>query len=212
MPTKRITQRSMAFVLAGGRGSRLKELTDRRVKPAVPFGGKARIIDFALSNDGEEHNAYAANFQGNTHYITSLRKGMKMPPLVQWSPDSRYILTHRVDERQVKPLYLLQSAPEDGTVRPKLFEYRYAMANEAQNPHFYHCARKIPHFSVSSSHPPAVPAFFPRTVPSSGSFGISTQNHFLLGYNTPYNGNVFYFSSFLLSLFDEENSVGYIKY
>jgi glucose-1-phosphate adenylyltransferase len=40
----------MAFVLAGGRGSRLRELTDRRVKPAVPFGGKARIIDFALSN------------------------------------------------------------------------------------------------------------------------------------------------------------------
>jgi glucose-1-phosphate adenylyltransferase len=40
----------MVFVLAGGRGSRLKELTDRRVKPAVQFGGKARIIDFALSN------------------------------------------------------------------------------------------------------------------------------------------------------------------
>lgn len=40
----------MAFVLAGGRGSRLQELTDRRVKPAVYFGGKTRIIDFALSN------------------------------------------------------------------------------------------------------------------------------------------------------------------
>lgn len=50
MPTQRLTQRSMVFVLAGGRGSRLKELTDRRVKPAVPFGGKMRIIDFALSN------------------------------------------------------------------------------------------------------------------------------------------------------------------
>ncbi len=50
MATQRLTQRSMVFVLAGGRGSRLKELTDRRVKPAVPFGGKARIIDFALSN------------------------------------------------------------------------------------------------------------------------------------------------------------------
>ncbi|MCX7301036.1 MAG: glucose-1-phosphate adenylyltransferase [Rhodobacterales bacterium] len=48
--SRRLTQRSMAFVLAGGRGSRLKELTDRRVKPAVYFGGKARIIDFALSN------------------------------------------------------------------------------------------------------------------------------------------------------------------
>lgn len=40
----------MAIVLAGGRGSRLMELTDRRAKPAVFFGGKTRIIDFALSN------------------------------------------------------------------------------------------------------------------------------------------------------------------
>ncbi|NAZ36061.1 glucose-1-phosphate adenylyltransferase [Rubellimicrobium sp. CFH 75288] len=48
--SRRLTQRTMAFVLAGGRGSRLRELTDRRVKPAVYFGGKARIIDFALSN------------------------------------------------------------------------------------------------------------------------------------------------------------------
>lgn len=40
----------MAYVLAGGRGSRLHELTDRRAKPAVYFGGKTRIIDFALSN------------------------------------------------------------------------------------------------------------------------------------------------------------------
>lgn len=48
--TGALTRHSMAFVLAGGRGSRLKELTDRRAKPAVYFGGKARIIDFALSN------------------------------------------------------------------------------------------------------------------------------------------------------------------
>ena len=41
---------AMAYVLAGGRGSRLGELTERRAKPAVYFGGKARIIDFALSN------------------------------------------------------------------------------------------------------------------------------------------------------------------
>nr|WP_240200380.1 glucose-1-phosphate adenylyltransferase [Paracoccus methylovorus] len=40
----------MAFILAGGRGTRLHELTDKRVKPAVYFGGKSRIIDFALSN------------------------------------------------------------------------------------------------------------------------------------------------------------------
>ncbi|MWV28637.1 glucose-1-phosphate adenylyltransferase [Aurantiacibacter rhizosphaerae] len=41
---------AMAYVLAGGRGSRLLELTDRRAKPAVYFGGVSRIIDFALSN------------------------------------------------------------------------------------------------------------------------------------------------------------------
>ncbi len=40
----------MAYILAGGRGSRLMELTDKRAKPAVFFGGKSRIIDFALSN------------------------------------------------------------------------------------------------------------------------------------------------------------------
>jgi glucose-1-phosphate adenylyltransferase len=41
---------AMAYVLAGGRGSRLMELTAKRAKPAVPFGGNSRIIDFALSN------------------------------------------------------------------------------------------------------------------------------------------------------------------
>ena len=48
--SQRLAQQTMAFVLAGGRGSRLQELTERRVKPAVYFGGKTRIIDFALSN------------------------------------------------------------------------------------------------------------------------------------------------------------------
>ncbi|MGH7212827.1 MAG: glucose-1-phosphate adenylyltransferase [Acetobacteraceae bacterium] len=45
-----LARSAMAYVLAGGRGSRLKELTDTRAKPAVYFGGKSRIIDFALSN------------------------------------------------------------------------------------------------------------------------------------------------------------------
>lgn len=46
----RIVNSTMALVLAGGRGSRLKNLTDWRAKPAVPFAGKFRIIDFTLSN------------------------------------------------------------------------------------------------------------------------------------------------------------------
>lgn len=55
MPTRTaatapLARHALAYVLAGGRGSRLMELTDRRAKPAVYFGGKARIVDFALSN------------------------------------------------------------------------------------------------------------------------------------------------------------------
>ncbi len=45
-----LTKGTLALVLAGGRGSRLKHLTQWRAKPAVPFGGKFRIIDFPLSN------------------------------------------------------------------------------------------------------------------------------------------------------------------
>ena len=48
--SSRLARETLAFVLAGGRGSRLMELTDRRAKPGVFFGGKTRIIDFALSN------------------------------------------------------------------------------------------------------------------------------------------------------------------
>src|SRR4051795_4763695 len=46
----RLTQTTLAVVMAGGRGERLKALTDHRCKPATHFGGKFRIIDFVLSN------------------------------------------------------------------------------------------------------------------------------------------------------------------
>ncbi|MEM6760286.1 MAG: glucose-1-phosphate adenylyltransferase [Pseudomonadota bacterium] len=77
MENQRLTQRSMVFVLAGGRGSRLKELTDRRVKPAVFFGGKARIIDFALSNainSGIRRMAIATQYKAHS-LIRHLQRG-----------------------------------------------------------------------------------------------------------------------------------------
>jgi glucose-1-phosphate adenylyltransferase len=49
-PTAPVARSAMAYVLAGGRGSRLLELTDKRAKPAVFFGCKSRIVDFAISN------------------------------------------------------------------------------------------------------------------------------------------------------------------
>ncbi len=68
---------AMAYVLAGGRGSRLMELTDRRAKPAVPFGGKSRIIDFALSNalnSGIRRIAVATQYKAHS-LIRHLQRG-----------------------------------------------------------------------------------------------------------------------------------------
>jgi glucose-1-phosphate adenylyltransferase len=46
----RLTGGTLAIIMAGGRGERLRDLTEHRCKPATPFGGKFRIIDFVLSN------------------------------------------------------------------------------------------------------------------------------------------------------------------
>jgi glucose-1-phosphate adenylyltransferase len=70
-------RRTMAYVLAGGRGSRLMELTDRRAKPAVYFAGKSRIIDFALSNalnSGIRHIAVATQYKAHS-LIRHLQRG-----------------------------------------------------------------------------------------------------------------------------------------
>lgn len=64
-----LSRRAMAYVLAGGRGSRLFDLTDKRAKPAVPFGGKWRIIDFALSNalnSGIRHIGVATQYKAHS--------------------------------------------------------------------------------------------------------------------------------------------------
>lgn len=74
---QRLSSRAMAYVLAGGRGSRLKELTDRRAKPAVYFGGKSRIIDFALSNalnSGIRKMAVATQYKAHS-LIRHLNRG-----------------------------------------------------------------------------------------------------------------------------------------
>ncbi|SDG48059.1 glucose-1-phosphate adenylyltransferase [Pelagibacterium luteolum] len=68
---------AMAYVLAGGRGTRLMELTDRRAKPAVYFGGKSRIIDFALSNalnSGIRRISVATQYQAHS-MIRHLQRG-----------------------------------------------------------------------------------------------------------------------------------------
>jgi len=76
-PSGPLARHAMAYVLAGGRGSRLKELTDIRAKPAVYFGGKFRIIDFALSNamnSGIRRIAVATQYKAHS-LIRHLQRG-----------------------------------------------------------------------------------------------------------------------------------------
>ena len=72
-----LSRHALAYVLAGGRGSRLFEMTDVRAKPAVYFGGKFRIIDFALSNalnSGIRRIAVATQYQAHS-LIRHLQRG-----------------------------------------------------------------------------------------------------------------------------------------
>lgn len=72
-----LSRHAMAYVLAGGRGSRLMEMTDFRAKPAVYFGGKSRIIDFALSNalnSGIRRIAVATQYKAHS-LIRHLQRG-----------------------------------------------------------------------------------------------------------------------------------------
>ena len=83
--------RTVALVLAGGRGSRLKQLTDKRAKPAVYFGGKFRIIDFALSQ--LRQLGHAPHRRG--HPVQE--------PLAAASPAARLELPAIRDERDGRP-------------------------------------------------------------------------------------------------------------
>ena len=72
-----LTKETYALVLAGGRGTRLKALTEWRAKPAVPFGGKFRIIDFTLSNcvnSGVRHIGVATQYKAQS-LIRHLQRG-----------------------------------------------------------------------------------------------------------------------------------------
>lgn len=100
---RRLAEKSMAFVLAGGRGSRLKDLTEIRAKPAVFFGGKFRIIDFALSNamnsgikrigvatQYKQHSLIRHMQRGWNFYRAERNESFDIMPASQTMSDSRW--------------------------------------------------------------------------------------------------------------------------
>jgi dipeptidyl aminopeptidase/acylaminoacyl peptidase len=84
----------------------------------------------ALTDDGEPYLDYASSPEANVTTVTNRRQGVEFPPAALWSPDSKRFITHRLDQRRVKDLYLLQSVPDDGSIRPILHSYRYPMLGD----------------------------------------------------------------------------------
>ncbi|MCB1666094.1 MAG: glucose-1-phosphate adenylyltransferase [Pseudomonadales bacterium] len=102
----KLTRNTYALILAGGRGSRLHELTDWRAKPALFFGGKFRIIDFPLSNcinsgvrrigvvtQYKAHSLIKHLVRGWGHFKKELGEGVEILPASQRHSDSWYMGT-----------------------------------------------------------------------------------------------------------------------
>jgi glucose-1-phosphate adenylyltransferase len=75
----------LAFILAGGKGERLGPLTDYRSKPAVPFGGRYRIVDFVLSNFVNSHiySIYLLVQYKSQSLIELVRQNWVLSPIVR---------------------------------------------------------------------------------------------------------------------------------
>jgi dipeptidyl-peptidase-4 len=100
--------------------------------PDIWLRDRASGRERPLTVDGEVHWAYGKSPDSNLTAITWRRAGVSPPPVLLWSPDSRRILTHRLDERRVAPLHLHQSVPDDGGVRPVLHEIRAPLPGDAE--------------------------------------------------------------------------------
>ncbi|HUZ00524.1 MAG TPA: DPP IV N-terminal domain-containing protein, partial [Thermomicrobiaceae bacterium] len=84
-----------------------------------------------LTEDAEPYFDYASLAESRLTAVTDRATGKPLPPAAVWSPDSARLLTYRLDQRAVEPLYLLQSVPPGGSYRPVLHSYRYPLPGDA---------------------------------------------------------------------------------
>jgi len=82
--------------------------------------------DFFLTSDGTNYYDYASSPETNTKEVTQRLEGIPSPPIGLWSFDSKKILTHKLDQRNVSELFLLQKAPESSQ-RPKITPLSYVI-------------------------------------------------------------------------------------
>lgn len=82
-----------------------------------------------LTHDGCAGMSYAKSPDCNNASLSNQEAGVPLPAALVWSPDSRYFVTHKLDEQDVPLLHFLQSAPDDG-IRPKLHSLHVAFPGD----------------------------------------------------------------------------------
>ena len=90
--------------------------------------------EIRLTDDAEPDYDYATLPGSSLSAVTDKLVGRPIPPAVAWSPDSKRLLTYRLDQRQVRTLHLLQSVPPPGSSRPVAHEYRYPLPGDEHVP------------------------------------------------------------------------------
>lgn len=82
-----------------------------------------------LTHDGVALCGYGSSPEANTFCVTNRLSGRPQPPVAVWSPDSTKLVVHRLDQRKVLPMHLLQSAVSEGS-RPVVHEYRMPLVGD----------------------------------------------------------------------------------
>lgn len=93
--------------------------------------------EIQLTFDGKRHFAYATITESNLYFATITRYNLQLSPVLSWSPDSKKILTHQLDERNVSSTHLLQMVDTDKSLRPKLYTYKYPVPSDTILPLAY---------------------------------------------------------------------------
>lgn len=132
-------------------GRALHRLADRPSSPHESLSPDGRLVAFRrdgdlwlrevatgaerrLTDTGEPHFEWAKSPDQSLETVSLRRRGIILPPILVWSPDSSRIFTHQLDERRVRRLPLVQNVPEDGSHRPVLHELRVAFTGDEDLP------------------------------------------------------------------------------
>ncbi|MFS0921242.1 DPP IV N-terminal domain-containing protein [Brevibacillus sp. 179-C 1.1 NHS] len=87
-----------------------------------------------LTRDGKAYYDYGTQPECRLSTVAERLENIKLPPVAIWSPDSKMLLTHQLDQRKVRAMHLIQSVPNGEAIRPVLHSYRYPLVGDQHVP------------------------------------------------------------------------------